>query len=410
MQLNYYHKALILVAVGIFYTNVPAYVFSLHATPFEAKHWVMAFCLLALPLLIRYRAVWNALTSPIIAWCLLYACLTLVWFALSSQADAPWQEVRNRFLAMIQILAFLMIFWEPAAASLAKKMLVPAVLMGVGFNIYELFAPMSFSPIPGRSAGLYENSTLAGEALVLGMILSVTALPLRYRGLFMLLTGIGILTTFSRGGMLGWTIAVAGFIFLRRISLKDFLPSLFIGLAIGMAVLLPQWDRLLTTWERTGVLNANVQERLAWFTDPSGTSDYSSWERKYLAQRTWAQIAERPILGKGTGSYREGYMPPHNQYLSFMLDHGLIGAIVIPLLIFATMWGARGEPRSVGIVFGYTFMILCLFTHTILNTAYSLMLLSLMAAMSARSYDPKTQRSDVIEKSEDEPAEAWASA
>jgi O-antigen ligase len=144
-------------------------------------------------------------------------------------------------------------------------------------------------------------------------------------------------------------------------------------------------DQILTTLERKGVVNENVLERLEWFANPTGVSDFSSWERKYVAQRAWNKIAEYPVLGSGTGSSYEATVPPHNQYLSFMLDHGLIGVMILPLLIVAATWGARGETRHVAIVFGCTIAMLSFTTNTILITNYSCILLSLMAAMAATS-------------------------
>jgi len=290
------------------------------------------------------------------------------------------------------------IFWEPGAIRLARKMLVGGVLFAVTLNVYELFAPMSFSPLPGRSAGLYMNPNLAGEALVLGMILSVTVLSPRYRGLYILLTGVGILSTVSRGGIFAWVVSVAGLMLMRGISLKDlFLPG-FLGVVLGILVILPRLDQLLTTWERTGVLNANVLTRLEWSIDPFGVSDHSSWERKYLVRQAWDKISERPFLGSGTGSSREAAVPPHNQYLSFMLEHGVIGIIILPMLILAAIWDARGESRSIGIIFGCVFMMLSLFSHTVLNTAYSLLLISLMAAMAAMSRKQESQITGTTER------------
>src|SRR5205823_9004443 len=159
----------------------------------------------------------------------------------------------------------------------------------------------------------------------------------------------------------------------------------------------PRWDQLLTTWESTGVANVNVQERLEWFTDPFGVSDQSSWERKYLAKRAWDKIAERPFIGRGTGSSYETGIPPHNQYLSFMLDHGLIGVMIVPLLILAVTWGARGDGRRVAIIFGCGILMLSLFTHSILNTSYSLILLPLMAAMAGASGHREIKRTIAME-------------
>jgi len=256
---------------------------------------------------------------------------------------------------------------------------------------------MSFSRVLGRSAGLYANPNITGEALVLGMILSVTVLAPRYRGLFMLLTGIGTLLTFSRADILMWVIAVAGFMLVGELRLKDALVSATVGFLLLAVVLLPRWDQLLTTWERTGVLNANVLERLAWFSDPVGVSDDSSWARKYLVRQAWDKIAERPFLGAGTGSFYEDGSPPHNQYLSFMLDHGLIGVMIVPLLVLAVTSGARGEKRGVAIIFGCAILFLSLFTHEILTTGHSLILLSLMAAMTATSAHPEKKRTLVME-------------
>jgi hypothetical protein len=394
MKMNYYHKALIVAAVAIFYTNVPLYVYANYGSTGLAapKYWLIMFCLLSLPLLVLQKTAWNALKSPVTIWCVGYAWLTVLWFFPSSQSEIVWQEVRWRFLAIAQILVFLMIFVEPNAVRLARKTLVIAVLVAVAINIYELFYPMSFSLVLGRSAGLYINPGMAGEALVLGMIVSATVLARRYRGPFILLIGIGILTTFSRAAILAWVLSVAGFIVVGRLSLRNLLASCAMGLLLAMLLLLPRWDQLLATWERTGTINVNVQERLAWFTDPFGISDDSSWERKYVAQRAWTTISENPVIGSGTGSSYEAPVPPHNQYLSFMQDHGLIGVIILPLLIFAATWGARGEKGRVAIVFGCTIIMLSLSTNMIFNDSYSLMLLSLMAAMSATSGDSDFKR------------------
>lgn len=390
MESNYYHKALIVAAVSVFYTNVPIYVYANYGTTglIAPKYWFIMFGLLSLPILLIRKTAWNALKSPVTIWCVGYAVLTLLWFFLSSQSDTAWQEVRWRFLAIMQMLAFLMIFAEPGATRLARKALVAAVLFSVAVNAYELFSPLSFSRVIGRSAGLYENPNITGEALVLGMILTVTVLKPRYRGAFILLTGIGILLTFSRAAILIWIVASAGFMMVGELRLKSLLVSGTVGLLLVAILLLPRWDKLLMAWESTGVINVNVQERLAWFTDPFGVSDQSSWERKYVAQRAWERIAERPFLGSGTGSSYEVGIPPHNQYLAFMLDHGFIGVMVAPLLVLAVAWGSRGESRRVAIIFGCAVLVLSLFTHSILTTGHSLILLTLMATMApSHDYD-----------------------
>src|SRR3979411_1792506 len=132
MRLNYYHKLLIVAAIGIFYTNMPTYVYDHYGlTELEApKHWVLLFCLVSLPLLLGIGTAWNVLKLPVTIWCFGFAWLTVAWFLQSSQSEMAWQEVRWRFLAIIEILTFLMIFREPGSTRFARKTLVVAVLFG----------------------------------------------------------------------------------------------------------------------------------------------------------------------------------------------------------------------------------------------------------------------------------------
>ena len=412
MRLNYYHKALIMIAVGIFFTNVPNYLYDARGfTKLDSpKHWVLLFCLLALPVFIRQMLRSKVLKSPVMIWCLGYGVLSVLWFFLSTQSETPWAEVRMRFLAIIEIVAFLIVFWAPAATTLARKALVAALVFAVGVNIYELFVPMSFSQSLGRSAGLYNNPNMSAEALVLGMLLSVSILKSQYRTPFVLLVGIGVFLTLSRGGILAWGVAMAGLLFTREISSKDVVRSGFIAFVLVILVLLPRWDQLVTTWERTGVLNVNVVDRLAWLTDPAGASDQSSWERKYVAKQAWEKITEHPVLGSGTGSSYEAYTGTHNQYLALMIDHGVIGIVIVPLFILAVTWGARGQSRRIATVFGLTIIILSFFSHMMLSAGYDLVMFSLMAAITATSRDGEGQLTVAMASAEPEPTQVLARA
>ena len=235
MGSNYYHKAVVVATVGIFYTAIDNYVYvNLGWQLLEApKHWMLLLCLVSLPILITHMTTGKRFDLPVTIWCWGYAWVTMLWFFQSSQSDTAWQEVRTRFFAIIQITTFLTIFLETNATLLARQMLVGGVLFNVAVNIFELFVPMSFSGDVGRSSSLYMNPNMAAEALVLGMILSVTVLEPRYRGPYILLTGVGVLTTLSRGGILAWVVAVAGLMLVRGIFPKNLFSAGFAGCRAG---------------------------------------------------------------------------------------------------------------------------------------------------------------------------------
>ncbi len=242
--------------------------------------------------------------------------------------------------------------------------------------------PMTFSRVSGRSAGLYMNPNLSGQALVLGMILCANLFHISKRIPFMLITGIGVFVTFSRASILAWLIAVASMLMIDRARFRDFLPSIALCLLISAFIVLPRLDQWLTSWERTGTLNPDVQERLAWLADPFGVSDSSSSSRTAVAREAWDAFAEEPLVGRGTGSTHQVATEPHNQYLVLMVDHGIIGAAILPLLMLAVVWRSQGAMRGTAFVFALAVLVLSLWTHTILRDEHSLVLFSVMAAMA----------------------------
>lgn len=382
--MNLFASILAVISVAVFFTNIPNYA-HLHHGMFVPYQWVLGVGGLSLPLIIQRVQRSNVLGSTVAIWSFLYILLSMLWFIPSSQDEVAWQEVRSRALTVIELMMFLIVFASEDMNRLARQVLVVGVLVGVGLNIYELFVPLSFSPIIGRSAGMYVNPTTSSFALVGGMIFAVTVLPRWVRGVFILIVGIGVVSTFSRGGIIGWCVASVSFVLAKQITSKDVVHAAFAGiLIIGMFVM-TRGEEFLETLNRTGVINANVEERLSWLTDPSGVQDQSSWARAYVAKRLWDKWAEKPFLGGGTGAaYAAFEIPPHNEYLMFMVDHGLIGIMVFPLLILSVIYEARGEFRLLVMLFGSIQAVNGLMSHTLLTEPQTLLLFALAATLPAR--------------------------
>lgn len=387
-----FRKLLAVMSVAIFYTNIPDYLHVRYGilVPYQ---WLFGFGVLALPVIVQQFFTSNILKSPVVTWCFWYILLTILWFIPSSQSEVAWQEVRWRVLTVLALVMFLTLLAHTDTNKQVRTMLVAAVLLGVALNIYELFFPLSFSPIIGRSAGFYMNPTTAAFALVGGMIFAVTALPAGYRATFILFVGIGVTTTFSRGGIIAWCVAAGGFLLVGKIRIQDILFGVFFGSMVLVILLFPHWDELLITLDKAGVVNTNVEERLQWLTDPSGVQDQSSWARAYVAKRLWEKWAEHPFLGSGTGSAFSAFeIPPHNQYLVFMVDHGFIGCLVFPLLIMAVIYRGPRERNIVGILFGCTQAFAGLVSHTLLNEPQTLLLFALAATVPIMESDQQWNR------------------
>jgi O-Antigen ligase len=380
----YYRNVLAIFAVATICTGWSTYQSYAYPALGQAKDWIFGLSLLSLPLwLLTPTFRRDFLKVPLVVWCFGFAWVTMLWFLGSSQSETAWRDVRLRLSAIMLVLSCLMIFASPSAVRSARWTLVFSVLLGVTLNIYDFFVPMTFSEFQGRAAGLYINPNISGEALVLGMILSVTILPSSCRGPFLLLTGVGIFLTFSRGAILAWLIAVSGLLlFTKVVRAKDLISTFLVSLLVVGIVLLPKLDAILTTMDQSGAISKDTETRLAWLTDPFGVSDNSALARKYVAEQAWRKFTDHPWIGSGTGTMYESFdIPPHNQYLSYMLDHGVLGAAIVPLLILSLIWKARGETRRLGLLFGATILWLCFFTHSILDFGHCLVLFALLAAM-----------------------------
>lgn len=359
--------------------------------------WVLGLCILSVPVFVKALPGSVVLKSPVVVWCCGFAWLSVAWFFLSSQSDVAWQDVRLRFFVILIMVCFMILLWDSEAIRLARYAVAAGVLFGIAMNIYELFVPMTFSKLSGRSAGLYGDPNLTAEALVLGMIVSVTILPVWSRGLFVLAVGVGVCLTLSRSGILGWIIASGALMLLRQVRMKELLATGTAGVGLVAMLLLFRGDEFLTTLQRSGTINRDVLERLDWFMDPTGVSDNSSWARKLLVKQAWEKIAERPWIGSGTGTSREVvYEGTHNQYLAHMQDHGLLGAAIVPLLMVAVAWWAQGAVKPLAMIFGAVVMWQCFFTHNMLDHPPRLLLFALMAAMAWASRSTALDQAQVV--------------
>jgi hypothetical protein len=243
------------------------------------------------------------------------------------------------------------------------------------------------------------NPNASALALVGGMIFAVTVLPAGFRGTFILLVGIGVSATFSRSGIIVWCMVAVGFLLARKIRVRDILLGVCFGSLLVGALFFLRGEELLRTLDNAGVMNTKVEERLLWLTDPSGAEDQSSWSHAYVAKRLWEKLAEHPFLGSGTGSAFSAFeIPPHNQYLVFMVDHGFIGVLVFPLLILAVIYRDRGKFNFLSILFGCTQAFAGLVSHSVLHDPQTLLLFALAATVPIMESDQRRSRTLSIEK------------
>lgn len=398
--LLYYQCILAIGAVFTFFSKLDVYLADVGIAP-APKILVFVFGIASTPLLFSIFSRLKYFSLSLFSWCSGYILVSLLSFLLFLSSAAAHQELESRILSVLFIIIMFLVFSGYYIVHLwTRRAVCFVVLMSVFNNIYEMFNPLVFNALnkSNRPAGFYINPNESGCALILGMIFSVGMLSPRYRVPFVTIIGLGVLATFSRGAILSWFIVVIILIITRVIPRSQ----LYWVIGIGMIILglLSMFGDILNLGQMQdfGWLNENILGRVEWFQNPS-TSEDSAGSRLDVAVQAWQMFAEHPLLGNGIGSTLELSVgiSTHNMYLYFMADHGILGAFILPLLVYAVTLHTRAESKYVGLAFAIFVLFWGFFSHTILSDRYTLMMFSLMAAMTVMSQIE--QRSQVRHKS-----------
>lgn len=383
ISLGWYRTAVVFVSVMVFFTNFADYS---HRFGLIALHWIILLCGVASPLAISGLRELRMRIPPLIIWAAGYLLVTIFWYFPSIQTGESFQDLQTRFLAMIVLGMMLFMLAQPREQHTARVAVALSVLLAVALNVYELFNPLTFSNIPGRSMGLYSNVNQSGAALMLGMIVAYGIVPSRLRMPFVALTAIGIITTFSRAAILGWILVVLYLALRSGLGVTQLRRIFILCIVVFGFLVSPLWGDMQRSLEERGTLTLDVVQRLNFITGNARTTDASTQERTTIARFAWRLFSEKPLTGFGTGQHRqlEGFaVSTHNVYLAQMVDHGILGLFVLPLMIVAALWGLRREDVDLALPFAMFLSLWGFFNHNVLEERYILVAVALIGAIVA---------------------------
>lgn len=217
-----------------------------------------------------------------------------------------------------------------------------AVILTIPLNILDFIDPI-FTSVPGRSAGFYENPTIAGQMIALMMVASLPIFHKKFRIIFVLFCGLAALLTFSRAAWIFWFI---GFFWIlsqkksmTRISIKSIfsfllvliLSALLFSGALGKIVAGSMFEHYLTP---------NTMARLGIGGKVMSGDSYE--DRESLVKYAIKDFAEAPLFGHGMGYTESQRRRPHNMYLLLLTEGGIIG-LSIYLFFLGVLWRSAHE-------------------------------------------------------------------
>jgi hypothetical protein len=387
----WYRGALAVMCVAGFFTNLLNYLYITGRSPAQPAIWVVVLLLFTLPLA-GGRDAWRVLlASPVIWWCAFYAATTALWFMWSSQSDTATGEVVTRLGSVIFLGTALFILTDARVHHVTRVALLATAFLGVALNVVDILRPLTFSPIPGRAAGLLVNPNGSAITLCLAMIMTVEIVRPGLRSWYVWLVGAGVLLTFSRGGAAVWLFAVCYLMVERIVRPGAIVRGLALAalLAVGGLFLT---DRLDLGVEVAAAIASETTSGLRLDQDLSADPRFGD------AIMAWQMFLDRPLMGNGVGATAEWdrFESAHNIYLRHLAEYGVVGSIIVPLLACALLWRPGGSrSRVAGLVAGAA-LLWGMVSHNILDERQFLLCIALAAAMPSheRSLAPAGQTAD----------------
>jgi hypothetical protein len=339
----------------------------------------LGYLMVAVVSVLDPRSVRKLFAQPIFQWTVVtVAVFTSGMFirAFNPPAALEGYGFVRVFLIRLNALGFMltcvMMFEGEMVLRAVKRTVALSTLFTVAVNICELMHLWIFSTARlnwNRAVGLYDNPNAAGVAVVFGCVIGLSAVPRRWRELFILACAAGVAATFSREAMAGLLVVILSASWGRSVAIPRMLIMVTAAAMVVVAL------NLGAALQRQGVLTPELQARLG-----IGISDPSAQQHARIAEKVWQQFEHAPLLGNGFGTtaFWAGENESHNLYLSFMADHGILGVLLVPALVLCL---AHGSWDYYG--FAFAFLIWCMFNSDFFIDPFAQISLAIMANQRA---------------------------
>ena len=261
------------------------------------------------------------------------------------------------------------------------------------WSIYlDITYPGTFAALGQRAAGFPGNANFA--ALVAVMTCSAALDYNSQQGqwknaLLIVVTGIIVVTTMSRSGMLNFALLLGIFSY-TRMAENGWRPREVLKLITITGIMAGVCATLAITAVATGTISEH--SRLGRLLSNKQVDDGSAASRLFAVRESLRLIDESPLIGHGTGHARTMAELPHNLYLQQWVNNGLLGILGIMFFFgvsLATFIKRRFRP-------GQALMLVSIlggvFSHNILDQRCFLLLFGILVGLSSHTTKPAIAR------------------
>ena len=297
----------------------------------------------------------------LVIWSVGFAALSLFAYLNSDQLPEELRALKTVIIDVGLLGIFLITFTGEKEIRAGQIAMVVVLLLSTLNNVLDVTGITSFSITEGRGAGFYINPNISGTALVLGMILTTSILPERYRRYFCLIIGVAVVTTFSRSSVIMWLVATYGLGQSNLFRLSRKAVTAMVAAVMALILVIQFGENIVTAFDLDRYLSEQARLRLHF----DYKTDGSTQGRLQVANKSWELIEQSPWVGHGLGSHEIGKtrVEPHNMFLLEGVEMGVFGVLAY-LALFIVLWRKKA---GISTVFVTTLFYASFFSHNLLD-------------------------------------------
>jgi len=368
------------------YLNLPIYLYVLNNAPLPKTIFFGVFFMITPLMILQYRALAAYLMSPFVLWAALFLALNLVHlmnFSATNEvggmffADNYGEARQSVITTRAQYILFAIFLGSAVYISDHKRylnvfillmVLLPSAVM-LDFAMPGVLYPVETDgAVLGRAAATFINPTMAGEAILLVFLFGCAVTAVRYRLPLFLLSGAGVMITFSRSSIIGWVLVLFILIIKKTLPRSALLSSAIV--AVIVLAFVGQFESYLNSRQEFEYASANLLSRLNFFSSFTFDDD-SSEERASVIRASWDMFLKNPLFGAGAGAtqFWAHRGSTHNQLLLLAAEYGIFGIGLWIWLIFILWKGNFFQDKGLQLAMVFLFVFMSLFTHLMFDAA-----------------------------------------
>ena len=381
--LSHFYKLLLAAAIVLlFFTHIPVWLGRVTGSV-VAPLVYLGMMLSVIPFAISENVrITKFLAYPYTKWCF----FTFAVFALTvvrliflredvNVADTAHMIDQTQKLSLLFVFAYLCYtipsrYFVPFFAVLC---LVAPISLIIDFFYQDVLTPFDSSL---RAGAFWVNPNVAGEAVILSLVLAGPRIPRPIFAVGFLLAGVALVFTGSRSAMFGWLLIGGYFIYRERLPRSFLLVPVLVTLFYS--VIISSLGDFITSSSGNASEANNFLARFGFVAGQVDSETGAESTRSGLVVRAFEEALQKPILGHGY-EYQDTVevgAGPHNEILALWHFYGVFGLAIWGALAYL-LYRRSSTPGLLNPGF-LCFIWFSFFSHNILDGNHWLIFLSFL--------------------------------